>query len=488
MPDNSGLIVDALLKTDAALYRSVDAANSWKAAIRKRGARVALYRDYERGDHRAVITKQMRKLLRLNSDDAEITDFNDNYCRIVIDKMAGRLFISNISIDEPAQEWLAQTLLRNDFDAQQSEWFRGAIRDGDAYVMVDPKTFTWTSEPAYDGFSGIVVIYDDATRKPTWACKLWSEADTQDVAKVNDTTGVTIKMVVYQPKQVSYWYGAEGGNEVKPDKEAPWPLASKNLPLVHLANQADNYTAFGESELRPAIPLQDILNRTLHSMVMASEYTAYKIKWSIGMKISQDGIIPGAVINLVPIDPSKGITAEQVGFINAIKVGEFGETDISQYTNQIDQIVRQISQATQTPIYGITADGNLSGEALKQLEIGLIGKIERFQRQNVDAVKELITLTAEMQNTFEGENAPVFTDVNIIWKSPELLDVNARIATLVQLREKTPGLFPDDWYIKRIGVLLGMGQKDIEEVVEKAQAQRGFDFDRLAIGVGEVTA
>ena len=59
--DNSGLVASALQKSNPALALTMDAANSFKAEVVEHGARVTLYRNYERGDHRAVITTQMRK-------------------------------------------------------------------------------------------------------------------------------------------------------------------------------------------------------------------------------------------------------------------------------------------------------------------------------------------------------------------------------------------------------------------------------------------
>jgi hypothetical protein len=510
--DNSGLIVSALESTDPALAASIDARNSWKQAIIQRGARVALFRNYEHGDHRASMQTEIRKMLRLREDDAELNKLNINYCKVVVDKMAGRIFVLNIATDTDAsKQWLIDTLTRNKFDAQQTEWWRAAVRDGNAYVMVDPDTALWTSEPAYDGFSGIIVVYDDMTRDPMWACKLWSEADTQDVAAA-DTSRAVIKLVVYQPDRVSYWIGDESGQEVKPDNivpvntiidrgngfaavvdseteftnTRPWPVKSRKLPIISLVNQRDNYTSYGTSELHPVITLQDSLNSIQSDKIMASKFGAFKLLWSIGFEIDVDGIMPGGVINLVLKDKGENIvthlTQEQVEFLKAVRVGQFDATDISQYTNQIEKETQQISNVSQTPIYGVTAEGNLSGEALKQLEIGLLGKVERFQHQNTDAIKELITLTAEIQNTFEGENAPAFGIVNVIWKSPELLDVNARIATLVTLREKSPGLFADEFYIKRIGVLLGMSQEDINTEIENAKTQGSFNFGALVAG------
>ena len=507
MADNSGLIVDALERTAPDLARSIDAQNSWKAAVRKRGARVKLYRNYERGDHRANMQTETKKMLRIKDDDAELTDLNINYCKVVIDKMASRLHVSNITADNDAADaWVEEMLKRNSFDAQQSEWYRGAIRDGDSFIMVDPETLLWVSEPAYDGFSGLVIIIDSMERTPVWACKLWSEADTSDIAGDEPLTEVIMKMVVYQPDFISFWKGEEGGAQIMADNVepvspipgletgnfTPWPLG--RLPIVPISNQKDNYTSYGESEIRVVIPLQDSLNSVQSDKITASKFSAFKLLWSIGFEIDVDGVVPGGVINLVLKDGSNVVTDPtdaQLEFLKSARVGQFEATDISQYTNQIEKETQQISQVSQTPIYGVTAQGNLSGEALKQLEIGLLNKIERFQHQNVDAIKTLLQLTADIQNQWNtevGGTAPTFDDVRIIWKSAEILDINARIQTLVTLLEKAPGLFSDEWFIRRIGSLIGMGQSDLDEEVEKADNQRGFNFDLFTAANNEQAA
>jgi hypothetical protein len=162
-------------------------------------------------------------------------------------------------------------------------------------------------------------------------------------------------------------------------------------------------------------------------MVMASEFSAFKITWSIGMEIDMAGITPGAVINLTLIGADgKAIvnpTTEQIELIKAAKVGQFDATDISQYTNQIEKLTIQISHITSTPIYGVTTQGNLSGEALKQLETGLIGKCQRFQKENTSGVRSLIELTAKIQKTFQGfKDPPELGRLTVEWDSPELRD------------------------------------------------------------------
>jgi hypothetical protein len=351
--------------------------------------------------------------------------------------------------------------------------------------MVDPETLRWTIEPAYDGFSGVCAIFDQTGGYPLWACKLWSEADTKDIAGEEQSDTVMIKMLVYQPDRITSWKGDTGSQEVISDMpEQKWPVDT--VPVIHFVNLSDSYTAYGESELRVAIPLQDVLNRTLHSMVMASEFSAFKIAWSIGMELDKDGITPGAVLNLVLEDKLgnniNDPTEEQIAFLNACRVGEFAETDISQYTNQIEVLVKQISQTSQTPIYGITSDGNLSGEALKQLEIGLTGKVGRFQRENTSAIRQLIELTAAIQKEFDTGmgDPPKLGGISVNWKESAINDITSQIASLIMMRKDAPGLFDDNFYRQRIGGLLGLSQAQI--VTEGDNAMKAKTQENTGIG------
>jgi len=493
--DNSGIVASALYQTDPALYAAVDGANSWKQGVKARGARVNKYRRYERGDHDAVITDQMRSMLRLEKDDAGLNALNINYMRIIVDKMAGRLRVSEVlstTKNKQQDDYINSVLQANDFDANQGIYFRSAIRDGDSYVMVDPESLMWTSEPAYDGFSGIVAIFSPMQEYPLWACKLWSEADTTDLAQQEPSTTVLMRVMVYQNDRITAWKSNAGGQQVEPDNkfeffeldggiglsnEMGWELGI--VPVIHFSNLTDNYTQYGESELRVALPIQDVQNRTLHSMATASEFSAYPVDVSYGFKINKEGIQPGAVINLFLKDAGGNAivdpTPEQIAFLNASKVQQLGITDISQYTNQLSELTKHVSQVTQTPIYGVTAEGNLSGEALKQLETGLIGKIHRFQKENTAAIRQLVELTAQIQNAFatDAGSAPELEGIEVNWASAEILDTSAAITSILDIAERKPNLFSDDFLRQRIGGLLGMQQGQITAEGENVYPEAG---------------
>jgi len=493
MSDNSAMIASALYKTNPQLYAAVDGYNSWRQGVMIRGARVAKYRRYERGDHDAVITDQMRSMLRLVADDAGLNALNMNYMRIIVDKMAGRMRVAEVtSGDEAVNQWITDTLQKNDFDSNQGVYYRSAIRDGDSYVMVDPETQKWTSEPAYDGFSGIVAIFSTMQDYPLWACKLWSEADTADLAQQEPASTVAMKLMVYQQDNISMWTCSMGGQEVTPadingqGNVIPWPVG--NIPIIHFSNLTDNYTQYGESELRVALPIQDVQNRTLHSMASASEFSAYPVDVSYGFRIDKSGIQPGAVINLYLKDSAGNAitdpTPEQIALLNAAKVQQLSVTDIGQYVTQLTELTKHVSQVSQTPIYGVTAEGNLSGEALKQLETGLIGKIQRFQKENINAVRNLIELTAQIQNTFSTGAPTDLGQISVNWASAEILDVTAAITSILDIRERAPGLFDDDFIRQRIGELLKLTQSQITEEGDKARTTQGRTFDFLTGAAG----
>jgi Phage portal protein, SPP1 Gp6-like len=498
MSDNSGLVASALEKTNPALAMSMDAANAFKSNLIRQGARVKLYRNYERGDHRAVITNQMRKMLRLTEDESGMVDFNGNYCGLVVDKMASRLHVNEITSGNPTtdNEWLGPLLEENDWDNLQTTTFRGAIRDADSYIMVDPQTLAWTAESAYDGYDGVVAIFLQGARTPVWACKLWSEAEESAQTE-------TMRLVVYQVGEVTYWRGQENGAEVREDNritktEKGYEPTAENamkfpvskIPIVHFANRYENYEEEGESEIRAAIPLQDVYNRTLHTLTYASENSGYTKPWIIGMEADADGMIPGAFLNMILKDAKGNVinepSPEMLEFLKSVRIGQLSATDLNQFLSVLDKLERVISQVTQTPIYGVTTEGNLSGEALKQLEIGLIGKVKRFQKQNNDSIRELVELTAEIQNKFNIEgrgNAPTLDTVSLTWETPEILDVTGQIAALVSMRLQAPGLWPDDWYRGKIGGLLGMSQNDIQketDVINGIQTEQDTQTDLFA--------
>ncbi len=495
---NHNLIIAAMKATQPQLAASYDADHAYANEVKAFGARVALFRKYEAGEHRAVITEQMRRMLRIPNDDSGFNDFNLNFCSIIIERMADRLNIIGMSTkdDKVDKEWLSLLMKRSSFSALQGSTFRAAVRDSESFIMIEPNKLKWVSEPAFDGYEGMYAMCDKDDPVPYWVVKLWREPIE---GNENDMC-----LVVYEEGLISYWRGKQGGNEVIPDVEAAqnsappkqgriigatemtapvrdnyirWLLP--DLPIVRVVNRAANHKSSGESELRNAITPSDVINRTLHSDVSASEFTAFAMLYAIGIPIDPNGILPGAVINLIAKDkdgkPITTPTPELAEFMKTVKVGKIEGSGVEPYLQQLEALVRFVSQVSVTPIYGITTTGALSGDALRQLEIGLTGKIKRFQEQNTDCFERLVFITAEIQKTYatqvEGE-APDLSVVSVLWQPAELVDNNQKVKTLIDMRRDAPGLWSEPFYRTSIGTLLGMDQDAIDKEGKAAEEER----------------
>ena len=237
MSDNSKLVIAALKATDLDLYTAVDAEGSFKNLLTIKGARVDKYRQYERGDHDANLTDQMRAVLRLKAGADQLDELTDNYVKIVVDKMAGRLAVEDLKTDNDAADvWLEDLKKRNRFERLAGTVHRSAVREGDSYILIsgdkENKTVKWTSEPAYDGFSGMVVIFGE-DEQPAWACKLWSEASENAVGDRGENRSSTvIKIIVYQPYKISYFNGDVNGGEVTKWKDEKVGLLASCLSFT----------------------------------------------------------------------------------------------------------------------------------------------------------------------------------------------------------------------------------------------------------------
>lgn len=400
--------------TDLATRMSIDA---WIADEEIRAERVRLYREYVDGEHRANMTPEMRRLLRLNTSTSGL-EFNDNYMDIVVQTLADRIEVSGVETDDRALEEWAQALFRRTrFDNLQAIVHEAAIRDGDAFVMVevDPATRypRLVYEPAYDGTNGMIVLYESvAAQRPMLAAKVWQLMPTSDAGKTS------LRINVYYADRVERYIQRGGGAlETFEDGGIPYtqPLmgvdgAELGLPVIHFRNRRASYDNYGISELNNAIPLQDALNRNLYSMVMAAELTAFRIFTAKGFEVP-GALTPGMIINM-----SGG---QAVGKDDVLEFGAIEGADLTQFISLSTHYAQEIARVTRTPAPELIGT-NASGEARKQYEVGLVGKARRFQVSAGSAWEDCIEIAHRMETTYGGRSIPPWRETWIRWRNPEV--------------------------------------------------------------------
>jgi hypothetical protein len=430
--------------------------STWASDVQTWGERVALYREYAAGDHRAKLTPEMRAMLRV--DDDRLDRFNANYCGLVTQAMSDRLTVTAIEGDDSgATEWAKSIMDANRFDTLQMDVHEAMLVDGDTFVIAAwseaESRVIWAHEPAYDGDYGMIPVYDRTRRKLIAAVKIWYEGNSRFVN-------------LYTPGAIKK-YTWEGGTETVPQ----WALnlkttedwtdqqnAANGVPILHFRNRASTYAWHGESEIVNAIPLQDVLNRTITSMVMTSELSAFQILFAVGFDMGAAAAVrPGAVINLKD-EVSKDF---HLPFIEALK-----QATLVPFIEEAQFTIDQISSVTQTPILSAMGSSSSSGEALKQRETGLIGKVKRAQTRGGNAWEDTMSMSARMQKAY-GKAPAESKSWKTVWQDASPRNESEVIKNAMLTRDVTG----DRETLRVIGSVRGYDEKKIDALMaEKDEA------------------
>ena len=469
----------------AQVVRAKIAESAWIKDTEVRGEKVARYRRYMDGDHDANMTPEMRRLLRIKARENS-AEFCDNYMDVVVQTMVDRVTLTAMDSvpsrkagnNPPAAEdavavWTKAVLNFNRLDAMQGDVHESTIRDGNSFVMVgfdnDKQIPKFTHELAYDGVSGIIPVYQSAdVSEMDCAIKVWhitsSEGRLVDTLRVN----------VYYPDRIQKFISTDGtsltpfrekGVDGKDVTDAggniPWlDRAGKPLgiPIVHFRNRGrQNY---GLSELENAIPLQDVVNRLWHSLVMTAELSAFRILVAKGFTPPQD-LTPGMIVKILnnggPLSKD-----DNVDFY------ALDEGSIEQFLKAIQLATTEIGKVTRTPAPEFMGADDSSGEALKQREIGLIGKVKRFQIKAGNSWEDVFGLAYRLQSAFGNKQPPAFERLYACWKDAEIRNDKVTIENANLIRP----VIGDEAFLEIIAPVYGWDDDKVQEILAQAAEQK----------------
>lgn len=452
--------MQSLLRTallDLEMIRQRISVDAWVSDQYDRGTKVDMYRDYVEGDHKADLTLEMKKLLRVGLTGGS-SEFVDNYMDLVVQTMNDRLEVSAITGDnDAATGWLDETTKNNDFSSFQSDVHEAAIRDGDTFIMPywDNATqqIRLSHEPAFDGREGMLVIYGES--EIDVAIKVWV-VDSDEQAQTN-----IVRINVYLPGEIRKYSSLKGGSLERIGTD-DWTLNGEPLgiPVIHLRNRGKKHNKYGISEIDSATTLQDALNRTIYSMVMTSENTAFQRLVAIGFD-PPDAVTPGGWITINAKDvngKSLGLKAEDQVNAYAIEPGQ-----IVPFIDQAKFFISQIGATTRTPAPEMIWS-DASGEALQQREVGLIKKCERFQRQAAPAWRKVLLLAHRIQQAY-GPTPPAMDDVMLRWKSPRLKSHTEIIDNALKIVDR----IPYQTFLELIAPAYGWSAEKVQEITQLQQ-------------------
>lgn len=426
--------------------------DGWLTEQEDRADKVQLYRDYADGEHRAKLTDEMRNMLRLPSKASSA--FNLNHCDNILTAMADRLSLARMdatgetdTATEDAAQWAQQVLTDNAVDGLQIGVHEAAIRDGDTFLMLSFNNVTgqveFSHEEAFNGVEGMMVAYEDAmARAPSLAIKVWP------VTLKGGKLANSLRVNLYYPDRIEkYLQDEKGLNRFSVEGEpwpAPWVLPGGEpigVPVVHFRNRAVRYNPFGKSELDDAIPIQDAINRTMTSMVMACELSAFQIRTAKGFE-PPAALTPGMWVKIQILnergEPETNLGTEELELLKLAQVGALQQGELSPFIEQEEFLIDQLYTITKTPRPGTAGDSS-SGESLKQREIGLLGKVKRGQVSFGNAWETAMALAWRIQTAYGMEKPPEVTRFFARWQSAEIRNDTQVVENALKLAEHIDG-------------------------------------------------
>lgn len=348
----------------------------------------------------------------------------DNWCQLVIDAAVERMTVQGFRLgagagaDDTAWGIWQDNLL----DLQADIAHTDALVTGCSYLLVWPDDET--NEPRItveDPLQTIVQLDPANRRRRRAALKRWRELDD------------TWHAVLWTPDTV---WTLEGGSDLtatwEPVAADPNPLGV--VPVIPLLNNPNLYGR-GRSDLEPVLPLQDAVNKLMADMLVASEFAAYPQRVLLGAELPADPEtgqptpIKGGINRWMAFDGA----LDEGGTPIAPRIQELSAADLKNYIGSIEQLVQHIAALSKTPPqYLLGQMVNISGDALRAAESGLVSRVRRRIRGAGEAWEEAMRLAFKLRGDDTHANQ---TGAETIWADPETISEAARVDALLKMAQ-----------------------------------------------------
>lgn len=353
--------------------------------ILRRSDEVRLYRDYYDGNHAIpwASPNWRKKFWDL------FHEFRDNLCPAVIDAKADRIQLAGITagVDEVAvNDAISAIWQRERLEARQGEITKNALKDGDAFIIVWPDESNRARWYIQRGDRMAIRYAEEPQGTLQMAAKLWPVEDHADrtrwrinlyyadrIERHITTNEIAGGEVPEDPARWEPFVPASPGedtDEGPPNLSSIVPNPYGMVPVFPFPNNGDT-GAYGRSDLKDIIPLQNALNKSMANMLVAGEFVAWPQRYIIGLEVDVDehGRPTGSEQNAA----MNHILA--IGNPNA-KAGTFEGADLRSFIAEQDSLRGEIARVSRTPLHYLLLSGDFpSGEALDAAEEPMVAAV-----------------------------------------------------------------------------------------------------------------
>jgi hypothetical protein len=350
-----------------------------------------------------------------------------NWCELVVNSVAERLQVTGFAFgadsDMAWEIWKANAM---NADAELVQTDALVVGSGLALAQPDDDNPTGVCITAESPFEA-TVLYAPGNRRERIAGYKRFSGDTAAYpwpAWLGEPAVGTTEVLIL-PDWIATWYA--GGRE---------PVIEPNpAGLVGLVEIVPQPRTSGphRSELTSAIRIQDRINTTLFNRLVSTDYTAFRQIWASGVKLARkvmtytddQGVQQTSEAFVQPFDvgANRLLTAENP---NA-KFGSFPGDPLAGFLQAVEQDVDQLAAITQTPAYYFRPMVNLSADAIKAAEAGLVAKVNRRMLHIGEGWESLMTAALAIAGRSGATG-------DVLWKDPETRSVAQLVDALVKMR------------------------------------------------------
>lgn len=401
------------------------------AALDKQSARINLLDKYRDGDHpipeavrEAGAKRAYRKLMSMS---------RSNWPGLIVDSVEERLEVQGFAFggdadgvvaDQAWSDWQANSL-----DADSGLVHDAALTGGRAYAIV------WADaqgNPTITPEHGSTTIVEYAAGSRTdrvAALRRWQDGDRWFATLY--TPGALYK---FQAKEKSTFSTAAQISWVRRDVAGEtWPLPNPLgvVPVIEIGvNRTLRPSPFGSGhgEFEPAVDHIDRINYAMFSAMAAMTWSGFPLRAVIGDPITRDDTGK-------PIQPFEVAQDRIVQMTNPdAKLVQLPEASLQNYNAVIEMHIKHLAAITKTPAHYLLGEMvNLSADAIRAGEAGLVSKIRRHHRSIGEGWEEVIR-TAQMVRD------PSFVDssIEVRWADPESRSLAERADAAIKLSTILP--------------------------------------------------
>jgi hypothetical protein len=375
-------------------------------------ARAAGYQAYYDGDPDVIAlldTEERRTFRRL------LKESGANWAELVVNAVAERLQVTGFRFGDGSDTaWLIWQASSMDADSQLVQ--TDALVCGSSFVLVQPDETNPTGVAiTAESPREATVLYQPGNRRRRLA----------GYKRFADAAGQTTDIII-TPDVIATWGPGTG-----PDGPLIEPNPTGVVCMVEVVPQPRT-GGWPRSELSAVIPIQDRIHTLLFNRMVSADYGAFRQIWATGVKMARQVTRTDDGDEKVTMVRPYDVGADRL-LINENPEGRFGAFPgdvLGGFLSAVEQDVTMLAAITQTPAHYLTGTvANLSADAIKAAEVGLVSKIRRRAVYIGEAYEEVQRIALGLV----GDPAAADVEAEVIWADPETRSMGQLVDALVKL-------------------------------------------------------